>query len=47
MRSLMGEGDTCPYLLLRVRPYAAISASLLSYCRTLHADSPTLLSWYA
>ena len=29
MRSLMGEGDTCPYLLLRVRPYAAISASLL------------------
>ena len=47
MRSLMGEGDTCPYLLLRVRPYAAISASLPSYCRTLHADFPTCLSWYA
>ena len=47
MRSLMGEGDTCPYLLLRVCPYAAMSASLPSHCRTLHADSPTLLRWYA
>ncbi len=42
MGSLMGEGDTCPYLLLRVRPYAAILASLHLSRWTLYLNFSTL-----
>ena len=45
MGSLMGEGDTCPYLLLRVRPYAAVSASL-HLCRwILYPNFSTPPGW--